>query len=393
MTAADDLHETVHARRVMERLQAAIRAAGGWLPFDEYMALALYAPGLGYYSAGSRKLGAGGDFTTAPEISPLFGRCLARHCAQVLETLGGGDVLEVGAGSGRLAFDVLRALHDAGSLPARYRILEISADLRERQRALLATLPAEAASRVQWLDAPPGEHWQGALLANEVLDALPVESFEWQAGAPLERGVVLDDTGALAWKSRQAAPALRSEIIRLHEELALDMASASPWPDGYTSELCTRVGPWIAELTHLLASGVALFIDYGLPRREYYHPERAAGTLRCHYRQRAHDDPFAHPGMEDITAWVDFTRVAEAADSAGLEVLGFGTQAAVLLGLGIEGEIMSAPDETTRIRRASEARQLLMPNEMGERFKAIALGRDFSAPLAAFAHQDLRRSL
>jgi SAM-dependent MidA family methyltransferase len=385
MTAADDLHETVHARRVMERLQAAIRAAGGWLPFDEYMALALYAPGLGYYSAGSRKLGAGGDFTTAPEISPLFGRCLARHCAQVLETLGGGDVLEVGAGSGRLAFDVLRAMHDGGWLPARYRILEISADLRERQRALLATLPAAAASRVDWLDAPPGEHWQGALLANEVLDALPVESFEWQGGAPLERGVALHDTGALMWKSRQAPPALRSEIIRLHDGME--------WHDGFLSELCTRVGPWIAELTRTLASGVALFIDYGLPRREYYHPERAAGTLRCHYRQRAHDDPFAHPGMEDITAWVDFTRVAEAADSAQLEVLGFGTQAAVLLGLGIESQIMAAPDETTRIRRASEARQLLMPNEMGERFKAIALGRDFSAPLAAFAHQDLRRSL
>jgi len=157
MTAADDLHETTHARRVLERLQAAIRAAGGWLPFDEYMALALYAPGLGYYSAGSRKLGAGGDFTTAPEISPLFGRCLARHCAQVHEVLGGGDVLEVGAGSGRLAFDVLSALHGSGKLPARYRILEISADLRERQRALLSTLPGAVASRVEWLDAPPAE--------------------------------------------------------------------------------------------------------------------------------------------------------------------------------------------------------------------------------------------
>ena len=155
MTTADDLHETVHAQRVLEHLQAAVRAAGGWLPFDEYMALALYAPGLGYYSAGARKLGAGGDFTTAPEISPLFGRCLARHCAQVLEALGGGDVLEVGAGSGRLAFDVLGALHESGRLPARYRILEISADLRERQRTLLSTLPAELAARVEWLDAPP----------------------------------------------------------------------------------------------------------------------------------------------------------------------------------------------------------------------------------------------
>jgi SAM-dependent MidA family methyltransferase len=168
---------------------------------------------------------------------------------------------------------------------------------------------------------------------------------------------------------------------------------AQPWRDGYASELCTRVEPWIAEMTRTMATGVALFIDYGLPRREYYHPDRSSGTLRCHYRQRAHDDPFAHPGMEDITAWVDFTRVAEAADAAQLQVLGFATQMALLLGLGVEREIMAAPDQTTQIRRASEARQLLMPNEMGERFKAIALGRDFDAPLDAFVHQDLRRSL
>jgi SAM-dependent MidA family methyltransferase len=390
MTTGRDLHESVHAQRVLERLQAAIRAAGGWLPFDEYMALALYAPGVGYYSAGLHKLGAGGDFTTAPEISPLFGRCLARHCAQVLQALGGGDVLEAGAGSGRLAFDVLSALEDAGSLPARYRILEVSADLRERQRELLSTMSPEVARRVEWLDAPPAEPWQGAFIANEVLDALPVESFEWQGGVPRVRGVVLDDSGALQWQARPAPAALHGEITRLRTEFTDDAAT---WGEGYTSELCTRVGPWIEAVTQGLASGVALFIDYGLPRREYYHPARSTGTLRCHYRQRAHDDPFAHPGMEDITAWVDFTRVAEAADASGLQVLGFATQTALLLGLGIEAEVLSAPDETTRIRRASEARQLLMPHEMGERFKAIALGRDFSTPLRAFAHQDLRRSL
>src|SRR5690606_36414377 len=198
-------------------------------------------------------------------------------------------------------------------------------------------------------------------LANEVLDALPVECFEWRSGSPLERGVALDEDGAFAWRTRPAPPALAKEILRLHEGLE--------WKDGHVSELCTRVGPWIAEMTHGLAAGVALFIDYGLPRREYYHRERSAGTLRCHYRQRAHDDPFARPGMEDITAWVDFTRVAEVADAAGLEVLGFATQAAMLLGLGIERGILDAPDQTTQIRRASEARQLLMPNEMGERFK------------------------
>jgi SAM-dependent MidA family methyltransferase len=383
MTAATDLHESAHAALVLERMRQAIGAAGGWLPFDEYMALALYAPGLGYYSAGAHKLGQGGDFTTAPEISPLFGQCLARHCVEVLASVEDGDVLEVGAGSGRLAFDVLTAMQAAGHAPRRYRILEISADLRERQRALLATLPSSLATRVEWLDTVPQQSWQGALLANEVLDALPVEAFVWRGDQPMERGVALDTQGRLCWSERPAALSLRTEILRVHTD------AGEQWPQSYTSELCLRTGPWINEVTQCMTRGVALFIDYGLPRREYYSAERDRGTLRCHYRQRAHDDPFSRPGMEDITAWVDFTRVAEAADAARLEVLGYATQAGALLGLGIEALIASAPDETTRIRRAAEARQLLMPTEMGETFKCIALGRNYDAPLAAFEHQDL----
>ena len=381
------MHESMHAARVAEALRARIAAAGGWLPFDEYMDLVLYAPGLGYYSAGARKLGAGGDFTTAPEISPLFGRCLARHCAQVLQVTGGGEVLELGAGSGRMAFDVQTGLQALGVRPARYRILEVSADLRQRQRALLAGLPDDLAACVEWLDAPPDEPWRGALLANEVLDALPVECFAWREGRVFERGVALQDGDALAWSERPAAPELATEVQRLRREVS------GEWDCGYASELCRRAGPWIAAVTRSLAQGVALFIDYGLARRDYYHPLRATGTLRCHYRQHAHDDPFARPGLEDITAWVDFTRVAEAADDAGMEVLGFATQAALLLGLGIEQQIMAAPDEPTRIRRASEARQLLMPQEMGETFKAMALGRDWDGPLAGFMHQDLRARL
>ena len=387
MTPFDAMHESAHAARVLETLRARITEAGGWLSFDQYMQLALYAPGIGYYSAGARKLGEGGDFTTAPEISPLFGRCLARHCAQVLAACGGGDVLEIGAGTGRLAFDLLAALHANGTVPARYRILEVSADLRERQRALLKQLPARLFHRVEWLDTPPAEAWRGALLANEVLDALPVECFTWRDGQVLERGVALREDGALTWSERAATDSLRGEVGRVSAD------SGTPWPEEFHSELCSRAGAWIGEVTRSLSEGVALFIDYGLPRRDYYAAARSDGTLRCHYRQRAHDDPFAHPGLEDITAWVDFTRVAEAADAADLEVLGFATQAALLLGLGIERDVADAGEEAMRIRLASEARRLLMPEEMGESFKAIALGRGVDIPLAGFALQDLRNRL
>jgi SAM-dependent MidA family methyltransferase len=385
MTSGESLHESTHAAALQRLLRQRINGAGGWLPFDEYMRVALYEPGLGYYSAGAHKLGGGGDFTTAPQISPLFGRCLARHCHGVLRALGGGEVLELGAGSGRMAFDVITAMAAHDAAPARYRILEVSADLRERQQQLLATLPEPLAARVDWIYEPPRDSWQGALIANEVLDALPVKRFVKKRDAWRELGVAMDAHGALAWKD-ESAPAPLVEAIA-------DLALPADLPEGFESELCAMLGPWVSEVTSSMQSGVALFVDYGLSRAEYYSAARSRGTLRCHYRQRAHDDPFAHPGLEDITAWVDFTRVAEAADAARLEVLGYGTQTGALLGLGIETEIAAAPDENSRIRRAAEARQLLMPTEMGETFKFMALGRGFDAALAAFAHQDLRRSL
>lgn len=379
------MHESAHAAAVQLCLRQRVAASGGCLPFDEYMQIALYEPGLGYYSAGAHKLGAGGDFTTAPEISPLFGHCLARHCIEVLRALGGGEVLELGAGSGRLAFDVLTAMAAAGAPPVRYRILEISADLRQRQRALLATLPASLATRVEWLDSPPDQPWKGALLANEVLDALPVKRIRRRDKGWRELCVALGETDTLGWQEIAPTPALSHEIDAM--QLTADL------PEGFESELCPMLGPWVDEVTDTLQRGVALFMDYGLSRREYYSAARDRGTLRCHYRQRAHDDPFARPGLEDITAWVDFTRVAEAADAVGLNVIGYGTQMGALLGLGIEAEIAGTADENARIRRAAEARQLLMPTEMGETFKFIALGRGFDAPLAAFAHQDLRSRL
>ncbi|MEY2854332.1 MAG: hypothetical protein RL030_1464 [Pseudomonadota bacterium] len=392
MTAATGLHEQEQGERVLARLRERIGAAGGWIPFDEYMRIALYEPGLGYYSAGAHKFGAGGDFTTAPEISPLFGQLLAVQCAQVLETLDGGDILEPGAGTGALAGQLLRALDELGCPPRRYRILEVSAELRERQQVNIGTLPPSLAARVEWLDAPPAQAWRGVVVANEVLDALPCERFAWRKSGAHEaqvvaRGVGLDAQAWPCWRDGPATPALRQEVARIHGELQL------PWPDTYESEVCLRGGPWIAALTATLEQGLALFIDYGLPRREYYHPSRSSGTLRCHFRQLAHEDPFRHPGLEDITAWVDFTRVAEAAEPAGLDVLGFTTQAGLLLSLGLEQQVAQAADEATRLRRASQARQLAMPTEMGETFKAIALGRGFDPPLLGFALQDLMERL
>ncbi len=334
------------------------------------------------------KLGAAGDFTTAPEISPLFGQCLAAHCAEVLHALGAGDVLEIGAGTGRMACDVLLELDARQQLPLRYLILEISADLRQRQSDCVAQLPAHLSALVDWLDAPPTGQWQGVLLANEVLDALPVRRFRYhESTGAQELGVIQDQDAAFSWQARAADAALAAEVQRVR------MGVPGHWPAPYESELCLLLQPWLMEVTASMRRGVALFIDYGLPRPEYFHPDRSRGTLRCHYRHQAHENPFAHPGLEDITAWVDFTRVAEAADAAGLEVLGYATQAAMLLGLGIEAAVAAAPDESTRIRRASEARQLLLPNSMGETFKVMALGRDFAGSLAAFSVQDLRARL
>lgn len=387
MTDSHGLHELAQQARVLAHVQGLITEHAGFLPFERYMHEVLYAPGLGYYSAGAHKLGAGGDFTTAPEISPLFGGCVAAQCAPLLHALTDAEIVELGAGTGRLAFDVLQALAQRGVLPVRYGILEVSADLRARQQALLATLPAALAQRVHWLDAPPATPWRGVLLANEVLDALPCERFVLAAEGPQQRGVALDGQGALVWAQRPAPAALAGEVRRLQSTLpeALD--------EGYESELCSWLAPWLGEVSASLQQGVALFFDYGLPRAEYYHPTRHGGTLRCHRQQRAHDDPLLWPGLQDITAWVDFTRVAEAADDLGLAVAGYTTQAAFLLATGIEALIAAAADDLTRARRVSQARELLLPEAMGESFKAIALSRNWDQPLAGFTLRDLRQRL
>lgn len=381
---------TPEERRHSEALAAAIRAelaaAGGWLSFERFMELALYAPGLGYYSAGSWKLGAGGDFVTAPEASALFGTCLARECAAVLAATGGG-ILELGAGSGALAATLLSALEALGAAPERYAILEVSADLAARQRARLAVLAPHLRERVVWLERLPAAPLTGVILANEVADALPVRRFSVRGGMRCELGVAEDAAGALTSAARPPDAALAAALDALLAE------RTDALPEGYTSEVNLRLAPWVATLGDCLGRGVVLLIDYGLPRAHYYHPQRAAGTLRCHFRQRAHDDPYLNLGLQDITAWVDFTRVAEAAADAGLAVSGFATQAAYLLALGLERLVADAPDARERARLAGEARRLVMPEEMGEAFKVMALTRGYDAPLAGFALQDLRRLL
>ncbi len=379
--------ETRHGAAVRAAIDAAIAAAGGWLSFERYMELALYAPGLGYYSAGACKLGAAGDFVTAPEISPLFGACVARQCAAVLGHCAGGSILEIGAGTGRLAGDVLARLGTLGSLPANYWILETSADLRERQRETLAREWPQLAGQVAWLDAPPAAPFDGVILANEVLDALPVRRFRWSAAGTRELGVV-SDAQQLQWAGRPADAALQAASDAL-------CAAGGGWEEGYTSEYCERLAVWSHTVTQPLRRGAVLWFDYGLPRAQYYLPERRDGTLLCHYRQQAIDDPLQRPGLQDITAWVDFTRVAEAAAPAGFEVGGYTTQAWFLAGLGIDAEMqrLAAGDDRRFARLAGEARQLMMPGEMGERFKVMAWTRGLDAPLEGFALRDFRATL
>jgi SAM-dependent MidA family methyltransferase len=382
--------EAAHSARVAGHIRAFMAAHGGVIGFDTWMRLALYAPGLGYYNAGAAKFGAAGDFITAPEMSSLFSRCLARQTAEVL-TVTGGDVLELGAGSGRMAADVLTELHHLDALPDHYDILEVSADLADRQRARLQALPAHLSRRVRWLERWPERPMRGVVLANEVLDAMPVERFVLRGdpgGQQVRALGVAATADGFEWREIAANSELEHAVRGILESLP------EPLPDGYVSEVCLSFQPWMAGLSAQMEQGVALLVDYGLPRAQLYHPERATGSLRCHFRHRAHDDPFVHVGLQDITAWVDFTRVAEAADSTDLEVLGFTTQAAFLIGAGMESLLTAAmrqagDDLRRQAQLAGEARRLMLPGEMGEVFKVIALGRKFARPLAGFAAHSL----
>ena len=380
--------QAAHSAQLVDRIRDEIDAQQGWISFERFMELALYEPGLGYYSAGAMKFGAAGDFVTAPEISPLFSRCLARQCNEVFAQLGEADILELGAGSGVMAADVLTELQSLGSLPRNYFILEVSADLRERQKQRIAELAPDLVSRVQWLDAWPSG-FRGVVLANEVLDAFPVQRFRIRKEQVNAVGVTWQ-LGQLDWSETVADETLTRAVRTIESELG------APLPDGYGSEINMRLAPWMRELAAAMEQGVALFIDYGLPRRQYYRPDRGEGTLLCHYRHRFHDDPLINVGVQDIGAWVDFTAVAEAAVAAELDVIGFTTQAHFLIGNGIDELLAALQNETRLTARVQLARQtmlLTLPGEMGERFKVIGLSARYTHPLRGFAIRDLTPSL
>jgi SAM-dependent MidA family methyltransferase len=365
-----------HSARLVAAIRADIRASGGSIPFSRYMELALYAPGLGYYSAGATKFGAAGDFVTAPELGSLFAQCIAEAVSPVLRGLGAGsEFVELGGGSGAFAQDVLLALAARNALPAAYRILEPSADLRERQRERLqGALPPPVMARVHWIDRPADDEWRGVLFANEVLDALPTTRFTLLDGEVMEEHVVAGAEGAFDIRMRPADALVAGAVRHLERTLG------EPFADGYRSEVLPQLPYWMQAVLGSLEAGLALFVDYGYPRGEFYLPERADGTLVCHYRHRAHADPFFLPGLQDLTAFVDFTAVAEAGQGAGFELAGFASQAAFLLNNGLQDRLEAdAADEIERHRRTNEAKRLTLPGEMGERFKVMGLQRGVDA--------------
>ncbi len=380
-----------HSGRLLDHIRAQVRAGGGSIPFSRYMELALYTPGLGYYSAGARKFGAEGDFVTAPELGPTFARCVADCAAAAFAQLEGpADLLEVGGGSGAFAAAALAHLQALGRAPARYLLLEPSADLRERQyEHLRAALPADLFRRVRWLDGPLEREWQGVLFANEVVDALPTPRFAIHEGEVYEECVALDPDGGLIRIDQPADALLRAAVRHVERDLGAAL------PEGYRSELLPQLPYWVQAVGGLLRAGLMLFVDYGYPRREYYLPERRDGTLVCHHRHRAHGDPFHLPGLTDITAFVDFTALAEAGLHAGFELAGYCPQAAFLIQNGLPAclaDIETIADPVERHHRHNEVKRLTLPGEMGERFQAMAFQRGVDLR-ARFAAGDLGRRL
>ena len=383
-----------HSERVQGFIREAIEQGGGEIPFCRFMELALYSPNLGYYSVGTQKLGAGGDFVTAPEISSLFSFALAKQVAQILQQ-SAGDVIEFGAGSGTMAADMLLELERLGQLPEHYYIIEVSADLRHRQQKTIAGKAPKLIERVEWLEQLP-DSMSGVVVANELLDAMPVHRFIIRDGRPHEVMVAWDELSGQFQTTEQLItdPRLRSEIERLQQRYEL--------PNGYSSEINLNALDWVATMGERLQAGAIILIDYGYPRHDYYRPQRTGGTLLCHYQHRAHPNPLIFAGIQDITAHVDFTAIADAALDAGLHVHGFASQSNFLLGCGITDSLSrmlqfdatnDSGDLTKQIELANQLKKLTMPGEMGESFKVICLSRDLEIPLLGFAIRDDRNRL
>ena len=366
-----------HSQQLAEFIASTIQDEGDWIPFSRFMELVLYAPGLGYYAAGSRKFGEHGDFVTAPEISPMFGKCIGRQAAEVLTRLPGSDVLELGPGSGQLAVDIYQSLQEQGLLPERYLMLEVSPDLRERQRELIEKrLGLDALKRFSWIDRLP-EKIRGFVIANEVLDVIPCALVHRHAGGEVqEGGVILTEAGFALDDARLPEGDLKR---RAHSVLP-------PGDYEYLTEVNLAAEGLVRTIARALDSGLAIFIDYGFPEREYYHPQRAQGTLRCHYRHRVHGDPFFMPGLQDITAHVDFTAMSRAAESGGAEVMGFTTQAYFLISCGL-GVLVSGGDPTatlSKLKGTSAVHRLINPAEMGELFKVLGFAKGWDGPVLGF---------
>lgn len=376
-----------HCARVYDHIRKKIEGAGGKISFAEFMQEALYAPGLGYYAAGATKFGAEGDFITAPEISSVFGRILARQSAEVLSEIENGEILEFGAGSGKLAVDMLTALDELGALPDSYQILEVSADLQDRQqRRMQAEIP-QLAGRVQWISDLP-QDFDGVMVANEVLDAFPVERFVRRDSSVLQLCVSLQ-AGSLVWTERAAPDRLASAVADIEAEIGRTL------DDGFTSEVSLAAPQWINALASSLRRGAVFLFDYGVSQREYYATDRTDGWLRCHFRHHAHSNPLIYPGIQDLTAWVDFSSIAGAAVSNGFDLLGYQTQSEFLMGGGLEIEMQGFAELslTEQIALSGQIKTLTLPGEMGEHFKCIAFGRGLTDTPSTFHFADRTRTL
>lgn len=379
-----------HSQSVLTLIKEQILASDGWIPFEQFMNLALYAPGMGYYSSGATKLGSAGDFVTAPEISSLFGRTLALQLAQISQQLKQAAILEFGAGSGKLALDILLELEKTAALPQKYLILEVSAELRQRQQTLLTSEAPHLMHRVEWLEQLP-DPFSGIILANEVLDAMPVHLAVWQDDAILERGVIWQNN-QFAWQDR---PVHDTDLYAICSQLTPRINPDNQSGLEYVSEINLAAAGFIRSLAKILQQGVILLIDYGFGCNEYYHPQRNQGTLMCHYRHHAHDNPFYLPGLQDITSHVDFSAITDAAVDSDLTLLGYTTQAFFLINSGITQILAQTPieDITRYLPQSNQLQKLVNPAEMGELFKVIAYGKEFTEPLIGFGTGDMSRLL
>lgn len=369
-----------YSKKLVEVINTEIHENDGIIGFDRFMDMALYEPGLGYYSAGARKFGIDGDFTTAPEISPVFSYCIARQCLEVFEITGADRILELGAGSGAMACDLLSELKRFNALPAEYLILETSADLKQRQYQTLKERQPEILERVKWLDTLPEERFSGIILANEVLDAFPVHKIS-VSDKKINELKVTNENDCFGWEVDKDVDGILISESYSRLEACLDTLD-----DAYITEVNLLIKPFLRSLSEILSTGAVLFVDYGYSRKEYYHPQRSMGTLVCHYRHRSHDNPLILVGCQDISAFVDFTSVAESAHEVGMDVHGYISQTGFLISCGIEDIINScrSDDEKLNLQIAQQAGKLMLPGEMGEKFKVMGLTRNITVPLKGF---------